>query len=998
MSASAGKGTQVGSIWYAVTLDTKALIDGQREVDRELKRTSGSLDQFGAKLNQVTQAIKAFAAAAYLIAQSDAYTKLNAQLKLATDTSQQFATAQGDVKRIALESQTAIGGVGTLYARVSQATKELGVSQGQVADITRTVALALKVSGAGAAESASATLQLSQAFAAGALRGEEFNSVSEAAPRLMKALADGIGVPVGQLRGMAEQGKLTSDVLAGALPKALKDLEVEAKSIQTIGGAFENLRTELTLFIGEQTSASGAAKLVADSITTLASNIDTLAAAALGFVAAKLARTMLDLSVQSALATKTLMDQVAAQQAGRAAAISETAAKIAQIQAAQAGLVIAREEQVAKLAATNATLAQAAAQANAARSAGAMSFALALLREAEATTTAAMLTRAAVVKELAVLGQQQVGVTAAMTAAQTAQTAAMAASGTAATLASRALGLLGGPIGAITTALGLGITAWSLWGGAARDAELQVSGAVRKSTREIVDDLEKQNKKLRERIALAKQMGVEIAKGPTEQAERLAELQSQIDSVKAGNGLDGKPEPLESARHVILQNLLKDYVAIAGEIKDNIGLSKELEAVGTSSKLSQWMLKYAKDTEKATEEIAKAKKELGSAFTPELEQRIKQKFMPDKKPAKDSFDQLGYLAGLEAKVASPYEQINIAEREELRKHGELVKESKIKDAAAAAEGVRLIEENAARQRLDLGLKAAEERRAQIEQEGLKEIELEKKLAEERKRGRNFAEDAIAGDDPVARLELRLQRELELNSYYASLEGANAQKHAAARLALERDTAAQIAEIKQRERDLELDRQAQSQSMAIASAQSAAGTMLDVLASAGKERTALGKALFLAERALAVATIIVNTEKGASVATGMGPFGIPMAALIRATGYASAGLVAGMAVADTFGGGRRYGGPVAAGSMYRVNETGQPEMFTARNGNQYMLPTKDGNVTAANKVGGKPGVVQNNYFQIASGVTRGELMSLVPQLKAQIKAELQASARRPGFEG
>jgi hypothetical protein len=148
-----------------------------------------------------------------------------------------------------------------------------------------------------------------------------------------------------------------------------------------------------------------------------------------------------------------------------------------------------------------------------------------------------------------------------------------------------------------------------------------------------------------------------------------------------------------------------------------------------------------------------------------------------------------------------------------------------------------------------------------------------------------------------------------------------------------------------------DVQAASTLAQIALAQSAAGQMLGVLQRAGKERTAMGKTLFLAERALAVASIILNTEMGAQKAIGMaGMFGIPMATLIRAQGYASAGMVAGLALADTFGGGRQYGGPVSADTMYRVNETGRPEMYTAANGAQYMLPTSGGRVTPADQVG------------------------------------------------
>ena len=59
----------------------------------------------------------------------------------------------------------------------------------------------------------------------------------------------------------------------------------------------------------------------------------------------------------------------------------------------------------------------------------------------------------------------------------------------------------------------------------------------------------------------------------------------------------------------------------------------------------------------------------------------------------------------------------------------------------------------------------------------------------------------------------------------------------------------------------------------------------------------------------------------------------------------------------FGGGRQYGGGVSQGTMYRVNETGAPEMFTASNGKQFMMPTSNGNVTPANQVGVGGGGVQ-----------------------------------------
>lgn len=93
-------------------------------------------------------------------------------------------------------------------------------------------------------------------------------------------------------------------------------------------------------------------------------------------------------------------------------------------------------------------------------------------------------------------------------------------------------------------------------------------------------------------------------------------------------------------------------------------------------------------------------------------------------------------------------------------------------------------------------------------------------------------------------------------------------------------------------------QASNDLQALSQAASVGDQMLSVLKNAGQEKTALFKALFLANKAIAVAEILINTEVGAAKAVGdFGPFGIPMAAMIRGLGYASAGIVAGTAIAQ-----------------------------------------------------------------------------------------------------
>ena len=191
-------------------------------------------------LSSAMSSIAAGFGAAQLIGVTDGYTKFTAQIRMATTGATDYANAMASVKAISTTAQADIGAIGVLYARIASATGALGISQKQLADITATVGLSLKASGATASESASAMLQLSQAFGAGALRGEEFNAVNEAAPGLLKVLAESMGKTSGELKKMAENGLLTSAAMAKAFsdPAAVADMQKKAAEVQTISGAF----------------------------------------------------------------------------------------------------------------------------------------------------------------------------------------------------------------------------------------------------------------------------------------------------------------------------------------------------------------------------------------------------------------------------------------------------------------------------------------------------------------------------------------------------------------------------------------------------------------------------------------------------------------------------------------------------------------------------------------------------------------------------------------
>lgn len=134
---------------------------------------------------------------------------------------------------------------------------------------------------------------------------------------------------------------------------------------------------------------------------------------------------------------------------------------------------------------------------------------------------------------------------------------------------------------------------------------------------------------------------------------------------------------------------------------------------------------------------------------------------------------------------------------------------------------------------------------------------------------------------------------------------------------------------------------------------------DILAATGQEGTAIAKAIFLAQKAIQVAQILAATEVAAANAAAVAALGGPVGffatqGAIRAAGYASAALVAGLAVGETFGGGRRFGGAVSPQMAHPINEAGVPEILNMA-GKQYLLPTgKGGTVSPLDGGGGSGG--------------------------------------------
>lgn len=231
-------------------------------------------------ITRMAAGMASLAGATALVKMADEWAMMQGRLKLATRSQQEYTAALDETFAIAQRTGGNLGATANLYGKLQKAMRGLGKTQQDALGVTEMINQSFAISGTRAAEAASATLQFGQALGSGVLRGDEFNSMMEASPRIMQAIADGMGAPIGALRKMAEEGKLTSEVVVQALLTQKDKLASEfAQMPKTVGQAFENLRSALTRYIGEMDQSAGATRRLAAALDWLARNIDVVAQA-----------------------------------------------------------------------------------------------------------------------------------------------------------------------------------------------------------------------------------------------------------------------------------------------------------------------------------------------------------------------------------------------------------------------------------------------------------------------------------------------------------------------------------------------------------------------------------------------------------------------------------------------------------------------------------------------------------------------------------------------
>ncbi|EDB3635849.1 phage tail tape measure protein [Salmonella enterica subsp. enterica serovar Oranienburg] len=341
----------------------KTMQNGGRQAAAASRETQRALAEVTSQLNSAKSSAMGLAGAfagayatGHLISLADEWSSVNARLKQASQSTDDFNQSQRTLMDISQRTGTAFSDNANLFARSAASMREFGYSSEEVLNVTEAISTGLKLSGASTAEASSVITQFSQALAQGVLRGEEFNSVNDNGDRVIRALASGMGVARKDLKAMADAGQLTADKVVPALISQLGSLREEYNAMpQTVSAATTKIENAFMAWVGGANEASGVSRTLTGALNGIADNIDEVATAAGVLVAVGAARWFGDMASGAFSATSGLLNAAKSE-----IALAEAQVRGTQISTARARAAVYRAQQA--LIATRGTDAQAAAE------------------------------------------------------------------------------------------------------------------------------------------------------------------------------------------------------------------------------------------------------------------------------------------------------------------------------------------------------------------------------------------------------------------------------------------------------------------------------------------------------------------------------------------------------------------------------------------------------------------------------------------------------------
>lgn len=275
------------SVAYKIQLDVREMLTSQRQVEQHLKSLNSHFDKTTKVVNNTEKSMFSLSKVASSLSNklslsmvasySDAWVDLNNKLAQSVRVNESLAEVTDRVYNAAQGSRSSLSSTAALYSKLEEGARSYNLSAEELAQLTTIISQGFLLSGNSAQGAESAIAQFSQSLASGVLSSDSFNVMTEQGNQLLVALSKSLGVSASELRNMANEGQLTSDVLAkGLLLQGDNIGKAFEESTQTVTQSMQIAGNSLTKFLGENTTVQAGIRLFGDSVVLVSDHIETM--------------------------------------------------------------------------------------------------------------------------------------------------------------------------------------------------------------------------------------------------------------------------------------------------------------------------------------------------------------------------------------------------------------------------------------------------------------------------------------------------------------------------------------------------------------------------------------------------------------------------------------------------------------------------------------------------------------------------------------------------
>lgn len=298
----------LGDLHYDVDIETAKMVTGSRKASvvldemsknankasGNINKTSGSLNKLGkdagsaansaeklyTSINKIAAAVAASIVVdwgrAFLVA-ADNMSQLNSRIERLTGSASSAAQTMQTLMNISSATGGSLEDTQKLWESLSTALKDTGATNGQILQLTETLQKIGRIGGSSTEEMSNALRQFGQSISSGMVRAEEFNSILEQMPELVRQIAKGMGVGVGELRQMMLEGKLTAEDALNAIQKQTGYVNAEFEKLpRTLSQANTALTNSFLTMVDSVNQATGASNGLVAVIDSIAAALDRL--------------------------------------------------------------------------------------------------------------------------------------------------------------------------------------------------------------------------------------------------------------------------------------------------------------------------------------------------------------------------------------------------------------------------------------------------------------------------------------------------------------------------------------------------------------------------------------------------------------------------------------------------------------------------------------------------------------------------------------------------